>query len=409
MCRNSFGPCALECGPSTPVIRNCALGKLLAEHRHERDRAALAHVRRRLAEVALRRLRRARARATARVGGAFQPVAAVRRLEASRSRRRADRPRAAASAPARRASPSTRRRQAQRELQRRLRAAARCRRSRAAGRPSAPVTASAGRQVRLRISSADRSSSIGCDAAPANGNLRQTSSPRTCAAPARLRDALGGNRRRGSRSAGPRRCARPRGGRAAGAAMRKRRRHDAAARRRSARPRSSTSTRELAADEAAQRRRAPTAGRSCRSPSRGRRRATASPMRGGERIDVGRQVVAAALLARLDQHRRSARAATPCALQRLDRGERGEDRVAVVGAAAAVEPVVLDHRRPRPEALAPAGHLRLLVEVAVEQHGRRRSPVAGHVDEDHRRAALEAHDLERQARRSRLRAHPARP
>ena len=26
MCRNSFGPCALECGPSTPVMRNCASG-----------------------------------------------------------------------------------------------------------------------------------------------------------------------------------------------------------------------------------------------------------------------------------------------------------------------------------------------------------------------------------------------
>ena len=26
MCRNSFGPCALECGPSTPVIMNCAPG-----------------------------------------------------------------------------------------------------------------------------------------------------------------------------------------------------------------------------------------------------------------------------------------------------------------------------------------------------------------------------------------------
>ena len=25
-CRNSFGPCALLCGPRTPVTRNCALG-----------------------------------------------------------------------------------------------------------------------------------------------------------------------------------------------------------------------------------------------------------------------------------------------------------------------------------------------------------------------------------------------
>src|SRR5271169_3219950 len=26
-CRNSFGPCAFACGPSTPVMRNCASGK----------------------------------------------------------------------------------------------------------------------------------------------------------------------------------------------------------------------------------------------------------------------------------------------------------------------------------------------------------------------------------------------
>src|SRR5579871_4692963 len=26
MCRNSLGPCALECGPSTPVMTNCVLG-----------------------------------------------------------------------------------------------------------------------------------------------------------------------------------------------------------------------------------------------------------------------------------------------------------------------------------------------------------------------------------------------
>ena len=85
--------------------------------------------------------------------------------------------------------------------------------------------------------------------------------------------------------------------------------------------------------------------------------------------------------------------------ERVDRGERREDRVAVVGAAAAVELVALDHRRPRAEALAPAGHLGLLVEVAVEHHG-----VAGlaagarDVDEDDRRARrLEPHDLERRA------------
>ena len=59
----------------------------------------------------------------------------------------------------------------------------------------------------------------------------------------------------------------------------------------------------------------------------------------------------------------------PAGLRGLDREQRRERGVAVVGAAAAVEPVALDHRRPRAEAVAPAGHLRLLVEVAVEQHG----------------------------------------
>src|ERR1700744_673408 len=27
MCKNSLGPCALECGPSTPVTKNCVCGK----------------------------------------------------------------------------------------------------------------------------------------------------------------------------------------------------------------------------------------------------------------------------------------------------------------------------------------------------------------------------------------------
>ncbi len=85
--------------------------------------------------------------------------------------------------------------------------------------------------------------------------------------------------------------------------------------------------------------------------------------------------------------------------QRVDRGERREDRVAVVGAAAAVQLVALDHRRPRTEALAPAGHLRLLVEVAVEHDGvARRAAGARDVDEDHRRARRrQLHDLERRA------------
>src|SRR5438876_10206386 len=87
-----------------------------------------------------------------------------------------------------------------------------------------------------------------------------------------------------------------------------------------------------------------------------------------ERVDVVRQARAPALLARLDEHD-AARVARPLFLQRLDRGERGEGRVAVVADAAAVELVVAAHRSPRSGALGPADHLRLLVEMAVEQHG----------------------------------------
>ena len=56
-------------------------------------------------------------------------------------------------------------------------------------------------------------------------------------------------------------------------------------------------------------------------------------------------------------------------LRGLDREQRCEGGVAVVGAPAAVETIALLHRKPRPEVVTPAGHLRLLVAVAVEQHG----------------------------------------
>ena len=66
--------------------------------------------------------------------------------------------------------------------------------------------------------------------------------------------------------------------------------------------------------------------------------------------------------------------------------------VAVVGAAAPIEPAVLDHRRPRPESVAPAGHLGLLVEVAVHEN----IAVAFTFDfhKEHRCTALQPDDLE---------------
>ena len=114
-----------------------------------------------------------------------------------------------------------------------------------------------------------------------------------------------------------------------------------------------------------------------------------------QRVDVRRQVVAAALLAGLDQAH-AARVRLAGGLQRRDRRQRREHRVAVVGAAATVQAAVFHHRHPRSEAVAPAVHLGLLVEVAVEQHRRVAlgSGTRGHFEEQHRRAALEPDRLD---------------
>ena len=113
-----------------------------------------------------------------------------------------------------------------------------------------------------------------------------------------------------------------------------------------------------------------------------------------EVVDVERQVVAAALLAALDDHHAAGVLAAVLA-QCADRGQRTERGVAVVGAAAAVELVALDHRLPRAEVIVPTDHLGLLVEVAVEQHGV--VDLAGDLHVDQRRAPLELHHLDRQA------------
>ena len=118
----------------------------------------------------------------------------------------------------------------------------------------------------------------------------------------------------------------------------------------------------------------------------------------GQGLQVGGEVGGAALLARFDEHQAAGvGAAGP--LHGLDGGQRGERRVAVVGATAPVQAVALDHRRPRPEAVAPAVHLRLLVQVAVEEHGVVAGTVAegGDVHDDERRAAGQLGDVDRQA------------
>src|SRR5580698_5170203 len=118
---------------------------------------------------------------------------------------------------------------------------------------------------------------------------------------------------------------------------------------------------------------------------------------GGERLDVRRQVDAAALLARLDEHD-AARVRDIVRLQRRDGRERGEDGIAVVGGASAIQAAVAEHRLPGSETLLPAGEFGLLVEMAVEQYGVAPSvTLRRHLDEDQRRAAREPRDAQGQS------------
>jgi len=91
----------------------------------------------------------------------------------------------------------------------------------------------------------------------------------------------------------------------------------------------------------------PRAARNYRSPSRGRRRARACRCAAASASEVRRQIVAAALLAALDQdHAAPVRALLSAA--RAQRRKGAEDRVAVVGGAATIELSILHHRRPGP-------------------------------------------------------------
>ena len=83
-----------------------------------------------------------------------------------------------------------------------------------------------------------------------------------------------------------------------------------------------------------------------------------------ERFEVSGQIVASALLATFD-HAYAARVRNPLSAQSEDRSERGEHRIAIVGAAAAVKQAVGDDRSPRAESVAPAHHLRLLIQVTI--------------------------------------------
>src|SRR5579863_830509 len=114
----------------------------------------------------------------------------------------------------------------------------------------------------------------------------------------------------------------------------------------------------------------------------------------GEVIDVERQIVAAGLFAGLDQHD-GAGVRHALLVQRRQSGQRAEHRIAVVGAAAAIEFVAINARQPGAVAVFPADHFGLLVEMTVEQH--RIGALAGNLDQDDRGAAGQPHDFQRRA------------
>ncbi|MCY1439601.1 hypothetical protein D9M71_558440 [compost metagenome] len=118
----------------------------------------------------------------------------------------------------------------------------------------------------------------------------------------------------------------------------------------------------------------------------------------GQVVHVGRQVVAARFLTGFDQHHATG-VRQVLFLERQHRGERAEDGVAVIGAAAAVQLVAAQHRHPRAEVVVPAGHFRLLVQMAVEQHGVRAGFRAASRDfqENQRSTAFQAHHINQQA------------
>ena len=125
-----------------------------------------------------------------------------------------------------------------------------------------------------------------------------------------------------------------------------------------------------------------------------------------EHLKVCRKIVAAAFLARFD-NADTAAMRRAFGIERANRRERREDRIAVVGAAASIQLAILDHRDPRPEAFAPARHFGLLVEMAIEEHRARVCDrmCRRYFEHENRRSSLQAHDFDRE-RANRLLAHP---
>ena len=87
----------------------------------------------------------------------------------------------------------------------------------------------------------------------------------------------------------------------------------------------------------------------------------------------------------------------PLLAQCQQRAQCAEHRVAVIGPAAAIELVAFEARDPGAVPFRPSDHLRLLVEMAVEQHGV--LALARDVDEDDGGAPGQPDDLERGSRK----------
>src|SRR5262249_29092162 len=100
---------------------------------------------------------------------------------------------------------------------------------------------------------------------------------------------------------------------------------------------------------------------------------------------------AAGLLAGLDEEH-AAGVRHLLLLQRPDRGQRAEHGIAVIRTAPAIELVLLQDGYPGAGSLRPADHLRLLVEMPIEQYAV--LALAGDVDEDDRGASRQPYDLE---------------
>ena len=122
---------------------------------------------------------------------------------------------------------------------------------------------------------------------------------------------------------------------------------------------------------------------------------------GTQAVDVGQQIVRARFFAGFNQ---THDAWMGCVLifERLHGGNAGVGRVAIVGAAAAIQLALFVLGCPRAEVVAPTAELGLLVQVAVHQHGLtgafRLSACGGNVEVQNRRAAWQANDFQGESR-----------